>query len=192
MKWNELDVAEFALWPRLAQGVSLCLLLLIMQGISYIWFLTPPLNELVALKQQEQQLKAVLTGVYQKYAGFAGVEQQVVQLEQQNQLFTPRIPSRKQLPLLLKAISQSGQQQNLSFTRIEWGEEQPEPFLIRLPLHIELQGSFENIGAFTQAIAELPHIITLDSLIWKSAKDGVVLTLQASTYLRLSEVADAD
>ena len=65
-------------------------------------------------------------------------------------------------------------------------------YYAELPINIKVVGSYHDVGAFTSDIANLPRIVTLNSMNLVAAKDGV-LSLEAIAktfrYLDPEEVA---
>ncbi|WP_428772694.1 type 4a pilus biogenesis protein PilO [Vibrio sp.] len=165
--WQQLDLDEVASWPKGAQRLLLALvavLLLVVTGWLY-WL--PQQADLQQLLDHEQQQRMTLLAKSRRVVTLPDWQQQLDQLQQRYQLLIEQLPEQKELASMLAAVNELGLQHGLTFTRIDWGQRQPEQFLYRLPLNLEVTGSFASIGAFCAAIADLPRIIVFDSIDWQ-------------------------
>ncbi|MDO6805668.1 type 4a pilus biogenesis protein PilO, partial [Wenyingzhuangia sp. 1_MG-2023] len=56
-------------------------------------------------------------------------------------------------------------------------------FYNELPIRIEVDGGYHEMGAFVSGVAALPRIVTLhDFAISSAKKDGLSMTILAKTY----------
>lgn len=91
---------------------------------------------------------------------------------------------------MLASVNELGLENDLTFTRIDWGKtEQGLP--ISAPLNIELTGNYNDIGQFSQAIAELPRIISFSDVTWQRVSlesSTLHFRVKANTYQFKPEV----
>ena len=52
---------------------------------------------------------------------------------------------------------------------------------------MRVTGSYHDMGAFASDVAQLPRIVTLDSVSIEKTKDGLVMNAVAKTYRYLDE-----
>lgn len=167
VNFQELDMDEITEWPLVAQSLVLLVLILVLQGVG-AWFYWVPQNEdLQQLKQQEQTLKSALHIKANKVAVLPMLQSQLTELTSRYDYLLQQLPVQKELASMLASVNELGLDHDLTFTRIDWGEKQNQDFLYRLPLNIELTGSYHDIGDFAEAIAKLPRIISFDDVDWQ-------------------------
>lgn len=167
VNFQELDMDEITEWPLAAQSLVLLVLILVLQGVG-AWFYWIPQNEdLQQLKQQEQTLKSTLHIKANKVAVLPMLQSQLTELTSRYDYLLQQLPVQKELASMLASVNELGLDHDLTFTRIDWGEKQNQDFLYRLPLNIELTGSYHDIGDFAEAIAKLPRIISFDDVDWQ-------------------------
>ncbi|MEF1227524.1 type 4a pilus biogenesis protein PilO [Vibrio fortis] len=97
------------------------------------------------------------------------------------------------LKTTLRIKANKGLDNNLTFTRIDWGAKENKAFLYRLPLNIELTGDYHEIGDFSAAIAKLPRIISFDDVTWQRVSQEsstLHFRVRAYTYQFKAEVKD--
>ncbi|MBE3794052.1 type 4a pilus biogenesis protein PilO [Vibrio parahaemolyticus] len=185
VNWQDLEMDEIAEWPLLPQLVVICLLVFLIQGVGYWFYLKPEEARLNNLIQEEQTLKVALRIKANKVAALPQLQSQLDELTTRYELLLQQLPAQKELATMLASVNELGIDNKLTFTRIDWGEKQSENFLYRLPLNIELTGDFHDIGRFSQAIATLPRIITFKDVTWQRVSqesETLHFRVRANTY----------
>ncbi|BCL71402.1 fimbrial assembly protein PilO [Vibrio nigripulchritudo ATCC 27043] len=191
--WQELDFEDLPEWPLVAQILVLALLFLILQGVGSWFYLSPMKADLEQLKQKEQTLKSTLIIKTNKVAALPKLQEQLDELNSRYDYLLKQLPEQKELASMLASVNELGIQHGLTFTRIDWGKKQNQEFLYRLPLNIELTGTYENIGKFSAAIANLPRIINFDDVDWQRVSQEsstLHFRVRAYTYQFKPEVTD--
>ncbi len=185
VSWQDLEMDEIAEWPLIPQLITIGLLVLLLQGIGYWFYLIPKEERLNNLIQQEETLKVALRIKANKVAALPQLQSQLDELTTRYELLLQQLPEQKELATMLASVNELGIDNKLTFTRIDWGEKQSENFLYRLPLNIELTGDFHDIGRFSQAIATLPRIITFKDVTWQRVSqesETLHFRVRANTY----------
>ncbi|MCG7496919.1 type 4a pilus biogenesis protein PilO [Vibrio sp. Of7-15] len=162
--WRDLDVDEITEWPLIPQICVVVLMAVIIQGFGVWQWLMPLEDELAYLKQQETSLKSTVRFKSNQVAALPQLQAQLDELNVRYQLLIEQLPVQKELASLLSSINQVGMENQLTFTRIDWGAKEHQQFLYRLPLNIELTGKYHNIGDFSEAVARLPRIVNLKNI----------------------------
>lgn len=190
---RDLDIDELLEWPLNAQLMVIILLMVAIQVIGYGMYLLPKQEVLEGLKQQESSLKSMVRIKANKVAALPQLQTQLYELTERYDFLLRQLPAQQELASLLASVNELGLENGLTFTRIDWGEKQPQAFLYRLPLNIELTGNYHNIGDFSQAIATLPRIINVDDVDWQrvSQESGTLhFRVRAYTYQFKAEEVD--
>ncbi|MCL9775580.1 type IV pilus inner membrane component PilO [Vibrio methylphosphonaticus] len=167
MNVADLELDEMPDWPWVPQMLVALLLLLMVLIAGAFFIVKPALDELEHYKQQEQELKQTLGRVAKKAALLPLMQAQLNELNSHYDFLLQQLPEQKELASLLAAMNEEGLNHDLTFTRIDWGKRVSQDFLLKLPLDIELTGSYNNIGDYAQAIAQLPRIILLENAEWQ-------------------------
>lgn len=191
--YSDLDIEEIAEWPLLAQVAVMLLLVAVIQGFGYWFYLKPQAEHIDELKIKEQTLKSTVVIKANKVATLPKLQAQLAELSERYDYLSKQLPVQKELASMLASVNEVGLKNSLTFTRIDWGQKQNQEFLYRLPLNIELTGDYHNIGDFTQAIAELPRIINFDDVYWQRVSQEsstLHFRVRAYTYQFKPEVKD--
>ncbi len=190
---QELELDEISEWPLLPQLGVILLIMLLIQGAGYWFYLMPKQDEIALLKQEEETDKATLRIKANKVAVLPQIQAQLDELKERYDFLLRQLPVQKELASRLASGNQLGLDSSLTFTRIDWGERESQEFLYRLPLNIELTGSYHDIGDFSQAIAKLPRIINFDDVDWQRVSQEsstLHFRVRAYTYQFKQEVDD--
>ena len=190
---QELELDEISEWPLLPQLVVILLIMLLIQGAGYWFYLMPKQDEIALLKQEEETVKATLRIKANKVAVLPQIQAQLDELKERYDFLLRQLPVQKELASMLASVNQLGLDSSLTFTRLAWGERESQEFLYRLPLNIELTGSYHDIGDFSQAIAKLPRIINFDDVDWQRVSQEsstLHFRVRAYTYQFKQEVDD--
>ncbi|TVO34299.1 type 4a pilus biogenesis protein PilO [Vibrio algivorus] len=165
--FRELDFEDMPEWPLLPQLLAIGALVIVLQVVGTWFYLSPQQDELEQIRQQEVTLKSSIRIKAAKVAALPQLQAQLDELNTRYQYLLKQLPVQKELASMLSSVNDIGIKNDLSFTRVDWGEKQVQEFLYRLPLNIELTGAYNNIGQFSEAVAKLPRIISLHNVEWQ-------------------------
>lgn len=165
--FRELDFDDMPEWPLLPQLLAIGALVIVLQVVGAWFYLSPQQDELEQIRQQEVTLKSSIRIKAAKVAALPKLQVQLDELNTRYQYLLKQLPVQKELASMLSSVNDIGIKNDLSFTRVDWGEKQVQEFLYRLPLNIELTGAYNDIGHFSEAIAKLPRIISLHNVEWQ-------------------------
>ncbi|OBU26845.1 type 4a pilus biogenesis protein PilO [Photobacterium phosphoreum] len=185
--WRELELDEITEWPLLPQGLIALLVTLLLSALGYWYWLTPLTAELEQQKQQEITLRAQLVTRAAQVAALPRVKEQVVELNRRYQEVVEQLPEEQELASLLASINDIGVQNGLIFQSIKWASRIEHDLYYELPLNMQLTGSYQQIGQFSEAIARLPRIVNLRNVelarVDNQGFDELLsLTVSAITY----------
>ena len=190
---HDLDIDELLEWPLNVQLMVIILLMVVIQVIGYGIYLLPKQEVLEGLKQQESSLKSMVRIKANKVAALPQLQTQLDELAERYDFLLRQLPEQQELASLLASVNELGLENGLTFTRIDWGEKQPQAFLYRLPLNIELTGYYHNIGDFSQAIASLPRMINVDDVDWQRvSQESSILHFRVRAYTYQFKAEEVD
>ncbi|EGU33467.1 type 4a pilus biogenesis protein PilO [Vibrio scophthalmi] len=165
--YRELDIEELLQWPLSVQLLLLLTLIAVLQVGGYWWSIKGEMLQLTQLKQQEQSgLKSIQSKVSQ-LANKPHLLPQFDEVSQRYAELTHQFVQENELATMLAAVNEQGLQNNLTFSRIDWGKQESQAFYVRLPLEFELTGQYHDIGRFSQAIAALSPMINVVDVSWQ-------------------------
>lgn len=178
---------------RLAAIVVIPLLLV---GLYWYFLYGGARQEHQRLVAEQQQLQRKLSEVRSVAANVDKFEQEIAELERQLQLAVRQLPSSKELPGLLTDISTLGKKAGLEFNAFRPQGEVERGFYAEVPIQIEFTGSFHQVAAFFDRIANLDRIVNigdLDMSVGREDLNGTILKVRgrATTFRFLEGGGDA-
>ncbi|KAB2922471.1 MAG: type 4a pilus biogenesis protein PilO [Dechloromonas sp.] len=187
---NPNDPGAWPVAPKIATLAGIFLLLLL-AGWWFLWAdqiedLETREREEVTLKQQflEKKKQAVNLDLYRE---------QLAEIDRSFGALLKQLPNKSEIDALLIEVNQAGLGRGLQFELFRPGQEQVKDFYAELPVAVKINGAYHDFGAFAADIAKLPRIVTLNNISVAPLKDGVQLSLDATTktfrYLDEEEIA---
>ena len=130
-------------------------------------------ERLEGLRANELELQRKLSEVRSVAANLAAFEEEIANLELKLSKVLRQLPNEKELEVLLTDISNLGKKSGIeikSFTRLE---EVPHDFYAEVPISIEIEGEYHNIGRFFDLMSDLPRIVNMGSMNVKVSKESI-------------------
>lgn len=184
MNLRELDINEMPFWPAPFRFGALLLLIIICLGVAYHFLLSDQWNTYKKEQARETQLKQDYQMKYQTAVNLPVYREQLGQLNQDLEVLLDMLPNDDETARLLDDITLVGTRSGLDFERIEWLDPQPREFYTALPMRIDLQGGYHQIGEFIGRIAGLHRIISVKDFTLQRSdlSDELQLNVTAETY----------
>ena len=128
---------------------------------EHLKVLDADLNKLV---KELNETKAI-TRDYQKF------KEQVAKLNQELTSALTQLPNEKEIPEILKTITNLGKDSNLEFALFRPKAEEPQQFYANVPIELTVSGNYHDTGMFFDKVGKLPRIINVVDFNMTRAKD---------------------
>lgn len=109
------------------------------------------------LKQLEQDLKVAKI----KEANLAKFEKEQTRVEDEFQRALLLLPDKKEIPRLLRSITELGREANLEFRLLNPQKERAQTFYVEIPVAMELGGRYHDVAAFFDKVGRTDRIINI-------------------------------
>jgi type IV pilus assembly protein PilO len=110
------------------------------------------------------------------------------QIREDLQRYVAKLPDKKEIPDLLKSISNMSQEAGLEVLLFKPQGEQPAEYYSRVPVQLKFVGSYHEVGMFFYYVGTLPRIVNIENFsienAQKTKKDEFLLSTScvATTY----------
>ncbi len=148
--------------------------ILVMAGIVvaigvlfYFLVISPSLKDINKLKNQIKGLEAIYAEKQGIANNLASFRREVEKLNQDLKDALTLLPNSAEIPELLSRLSDVLEKSGLRMEVFELGVESPAGFYARVPIKIEVSGSFHEILVFFDKVAKLPRIINISDITFK-------------------------
>ncbi len=182
---NNIDLESMGTWPVAARSLVFLILFMAVVGVGYYVHLDDHINRWSALQNKELDLRRDFERKAFEAKNLDAYRAQLQEMRDNFGALVSQLPSDTEVPGLLEDISAKGELNGLSIESIDLLPEVSKEFYVELPIAIEANGSFHDLGAFISGMAGLPRIVTLhDFDIAMSGDDSTNLSMEitAKTY----------
>jgi len=186
--FNNIDLNNVGGWPSAIKVILLVLIFSLLLAGGYFLYLTDKQEMLVKVEATEQELKKDYEDKAAQSANLEEYRQQKVEMETTFGTLLRQLPSDTEVPGLLEDITLSALQHNLKIGSIDLKAESQAEFYIELPIDINVEGSYHDMGAFVSSVASLSRIVTLHNFNIVPIDNSMLrMSIVAKTYRYVDE-----
>lgn len=181
---SDLTLDNVGSWPAPIKVLAWLVVFGLVCFLGYNYHLKDLQGQLDQVRQQEAQLKDQYRVKAFQVANLDALRAQLAEMEDQFGALLGQLPTDTEVPGLLEDITEKGVDAGLDFNSIALQGERAADFYIELPIDINVQGGYHDLGGFVSGVAGLPRIVTLhDFTIAPGANAGDLnMRILAKTY----------
>jgi type IV pilus assembly protein PilO len=115
------------------------------------------------------------------------------EVEAQFQEALKLLPDKKEIPTLLRTITQLGSDSDLEFRLFQPQKEREQNFYMEIPVSIEVSGTYHNVGVFFDKVGRMDRIVNILNVVMKpvTARSTTLVTRCDAVTYRFKGVTDA-
>jgi type IV pilus assembly protein PilO len=155
-------------------------------GGLFIWFIyIPKSEEITKAKEGIASLQRKLDQAKVRARHLEKFEAELALVDGQFQEALRLLPNEKEIPQLLRTITQLGSDSQLEFRLFRPQREQTKDFFIVIPVSIEVSGSYHNVAVFFDRVGRMERIVNILNVSMKPVQDlstTLVTNCDAVTY----------
>jgi type IV pilus assembly protein PilO len=138
----------------------------------FVWLVYLPKSEEIAAARQEiAKLQVKLNQAKLKARALSKFEAEYAEVDAQFTEALNLLPNTKEIPSLLKAITQLGTDSQLDFMLFSPQRERPKDFYMEIPVSIEVSGSYHNVAVFFDKVGRMERIINILNVSMNPVKE---------------------
>ena len=190
---NDLDFENVGAWPAAARAIVAIIVFAALVIAGYYYHVADLADRLATSESNELELRREFERKAFEALNVGAYKLQLQEMSDSFGALVSQLPSDTEVPGLLEDISAKGELNGLAIESIDLLDEVREEFYIELPISIEAEGSYHDLGAFISGMAGLPRIVTLhDFDIEMTGDDSSNLSMEitAKTYRYRDEGED--
>jgi type IV pilus assembly protein PilO len=135
--------------------------LVLLAGL-FVWLIYLPYSEEIDKTQKEiAGLKQKLTQAELRVRGLKKFEAEYAEVDNQFQEALKLLPNTKEIPTLLKSITQLGTDSQLEFLLFSPQRERGQDFFMEIPVSIEVSGTYNNVAIFFDKVGQMERIVNI-------------------------------
>jgi type IV pilus assembly protein PilO len=168
-------------------GVAAVLAFLVVGGFYWFWYkdaLQQQQKKETELAELQKQIRA-LEATANKLAEF---QREVQMLEAKLEGLKRSLPPEKEMPDLMRRLQYLAAQSSLAVLKFAPATPVQKDFYQEIPIAIDMQGTYHNMGAFLDRISRIPRIVNVGNLRIKAqgqptVNNTVAVSATATTYV---------
>jgi len=142
----------------------------VIAGIFIYFLYLPKYEKINSLKKQLTDLEQKLSTAKRNAADLKKFQAKMKEAEAQFNMAMKKLPETKEIPSLLTAISDSGQQVGLEFLLFEPKKEKKKEFYAEIPVAMSMRADYHNLAIFFDQVARLNRIVNITNIQMTRAK----------------------
>lgn len=181
---NNIQWDNMGGWPLPGKIFFAALVFIALLVAGNIFLIADMRTALSSASAKEEQLKKDFERKAFRGANLEAYKNQMVEMEESFGSLLKQLPRETEVPGLIDDISSAALGAGLTLNGIDPQTLTSTEFYNELPIEIEVEGGYHEMGAFVSAVASLPRIVTLHDFKIIKEKDNSRLTMQimAKTY----------
>lgn len=180
---NDIDWQNMGSWPLAGKAIFCLLLFVGVLAGGYFGLVADNLKMLEREQRSEQSLREEFENKAFRVANLDAYKAQMAEMQESFGSLLKQLPRDTEVPGLIDDISAAALSSGLKLSAIDPQKMKKTEFYNELPINIEVEGGYHEMGGFVSAVASLPRIVTLHDFSIEKASDGQLkMSIQAKTY----------
>ena len=139
--------------------------LVVLMAVLYWYFLYQPYLEEIEALQEKINAKRQTVGKHQQIAAkLDAFKAQVSDLEARLHALLRELPESREIPGMIRQISDVGVRTGLQISLIKPQPEQRKEFYAEIPIQVRVKGQYHAVGRFFDDLVHLERIISVDGI----------------------------
>ncbi len=168
-------------------GIAVVLACLVVGGFYWLWYsdaLEQQKKKQAEVEELQKQIRA-LEATANKLADF---QREVQMLEAKLEGLKRSLPPEKEMPDLMRRLQYLAAQSSLAVLKFDPATPVQKEFYQEIPISLDLEGTYHNMGAFLDRISRIPRIVNVGNLKIKAQpkptiNNTVTVSAIATTYV---------
>lgn len=153
---------------------KIMILIILLAGAIYLFYshvYTPRMQQIQQLQIEYNRSNSLLLKTKQTIATLPQLQKQIENLEQRWAYLQELLPTKKEVPSLLRMITIAGEKSGIEFIFFKPLPIRTHEFYIENPYQIKVVGGYHQLGQFISHIGNLSRIVYVSGLTVTAYKD---------------------
>ena len=145
--------------------------IVLLAGIFVALVYIPQSNEITRLNKEISGLEKKINQAKIKARTLKKFEAEQVEVEAQFREALKLLPNKREIPTLLRGITQLGSDANLEFRLFSPNKEKARDFYIEIPVSMEVSGTYHDVATFFDKVGRMKRIVNILDISMKPIKE---------------------
>ncbi|MEP6654446.1 MAG: type 4a pilus biogenesis protein PilO [Myxococcales bacterium] len=147
--------------------------ILLLGLLDYQFFYSDTAGKIDSARARQSEL-ADEQASYQKRRGeYLGYRNELKQLQDEQRDLLRALPKRAEIPSFLANVQEQAELSGLEVLSVDIGQEAPMDLYIKIPVKMEVRGSYHQVSRFLRNVGELPRIVNIENLSLTPDRDKI-------------------
>jgi type IV pilus assembly protein PilO len=175
-------IDEFSLRAKVSVFV---LTIAVLGGLFVCFIYLPKTKEMACLEQQLGDLERQVFVAKARARNVKKLQAELEELEADFEQALELLPNKREIPSLLRTITQMGKDSNLEFLLFKPENEVTRDFYLEIPVSMEIKGRFLDVLAFFEKVRGMKRIVNIVNVSMRPEEEfstSLRMTCTAVTY----------
>jgi type IV pilus assembly protein PilO len=135
--------------------------LVLLAGLFVYFVYLPKTEEIATTREEIAKLQQKLNQAIVRARALKKFEAEYAEVDAQFQEALKLLPNTKEIPTLLKTITQLGTDSQLEFLLFSPQRERAQDFFMEIPVSIEVSGTYNNVAIFFDKVGQMERIVNI-------------------------------
>jgi type IV pilus assembly protein PilO len=145
--------------------------LVLLAGLFFYFIYLPKSEEIAKTQGDIVKLQQKLNQAIARAKDLKKFETEYAEVDAQFQEALNLLPNTKEIPSLLKSITQLGTDSQLEFLLFSPQRERAQDFFMEIPVSIEVSGTYHNVAIFFDKVGQMERIVNILNVSMTPQKD---------------------
>lgn len=157
--------------------------------IYYMMFYSEIENDISRAKANQAALKEERESYVRRQGEYLAYRNELTLLQERQREILRALPKEQEIPSFISSIQEQAELAGLEVLSLAIDDEMPETLYIKIPVKMEVRGSYQSLTRFFKSVAELRRIVNVEELAMNPEKTGAEAETDAPVKLRARFVA---
>jgi type IV pilus assembly protein PilO len=181
---NELLRKLLKLSPPKKVAVTLGVIALLAL-VDYQFFYSETATRIASARAHQTELDDELGGYQRRRGEYLGFRDELKQLLEEQRGLLRALPKRAEIPTFLANIQEQAELSSLEVLSVDIGQEAPFDLYIKIPVKMEVRGTYHQISRFFRNVGEMPRIVNVENLSLAPDRDKLATEMQGAAPPKL-------
>lgn len=192
MEWKLLEKVEKI---KMSYRVLILVGTIVLFGGLFVWLVAlPKYNEISKTNKEIATLNDKLNQARIRAKSVEKFEAEYAQVDAEFQEALKLLPNEREIPNLLRTITQLGSDSKLEFRLFNPDRERAKDFYFEIPVGIEVSGGYHDVAVFFDKVGRMERIVNIHDVSMKPTAERsttLITRCNAVTY-RFKGISDED
>ena len=121
-------------------------------------------DQIKGARTRQQQLRSEKESYLKRQREYQAYRTELTQLQQEQRELLKALPKKAEIPTFLSNIQEQAELAGLEIVSLTIDAENPLELYIRIPIRIEVRGTYHAVTKFFKNLSELPRIVNVENL----------------------------